>query len=1010
MTPIEFLRTVWPDDGFYCVAIKLEHGGYWHTVHDTIAQAAEFVERQKGRDVYFCIHSLREQQVWDKRKKNRETGELGAWATRTKANMREAKAFFLDLDVGQGSGKYASIGEAVDELMRFCNETLLPQPMIVKSGGGVHVYWLLEDSIQTHQWAVYAERLRALCEAHDFMVDPARVSDVASILRVAGTFNYKTGTARPVQVALEGAVTPTDEFIYMLTRACEDAGVKAEAAKAPTTMPNHLRGYTGGNLDKIEKVHKPADLVTMLRRCAQARYLWEGGGQFEYAIWRCGLSIFACTEDGEQNCLDWSMAAGDWFDETSFQTTFAGVGGAYHCDTIASLCGAERCEGCPFKGQVKSPYGAAVAIESAPAPSVQIAVDEGTTVTIEVPNPPYPYTRKPGGGIIRTSKGDKDDPVDEVIYDNDIFPISYIINEEQEQQQYQWRVVFQGDKHRDFTLGSEVLYDRSKFTQELPNKGVMVDFSKVIKMQAFMIAYVRQLQREAEAETQHTHLGWTKGYEQFVLADKILCSDGSVRPAHLTRNAARTCSRVGRSGTLEKQVDLLKFYAKKEYLPNQFMILAGLASPILYMTGHHGAIVNASGEAGSSKSTTLYTAASLWGEPDRYPINGTNNGATINSRNNYVTVLSNLPVCVDEITHIPPKDAANMAMNITQANGRERLGPDGVQRVQPDSMKSTIMLTTANSSLHALLSLDNAAGTAGSMRVVELFFPKALKENKDAADRYFAELTMNYGHIGPAFMHYVTQHQAEVKVRVMETMRHIDALCGIAPSERFWSATAAAIIVAGQIANELGLLYFNMMLLKNWIVDTLLPYMRGVVASQYTTPLGVLTEFLEQINSQILVTSPTTGDRDLGDNVIRDVMGMLSARYDVKLGTMWVMKKAFKDYCIKIGANHLQVLNDLSRHIPGSDQPIIPTTEIRKVLGARTRHSKAQTPCFTVNMQHPEITGLFAKTPVAEKPVVRDYVEPSRAAPQAPPEPVKKAARDPSSRSPSLGPFRRDGA
>jgi len=993
MTPIEFLRTVWPDDGFYCIAIKLEHGGYWHTVHDTIAQAVEFIDRQKGRDVYFCIHSLKDRQVWDARKRNSETGERGAWAVRTKANMREAKVFFFDLDVGQGPGKYASIGEAGDELWRFCQETLLPMPMVVKSGGGLHVYWLLEDSIQTHQWAVYAERLRALAEAHDFVVDPARTTDVASILRVAGTANYKTGTPRPVKVAVEGEPIPTEDFIHMLTRACEEAGVKADDAKPATTVPDDrpdfARAQTSGNLtEKVAKDYKPAKLVNYLKRCPQALHLWKGGGAFEYPIWRCGLSIFKYSEDGEQNCADWSMAAGDWFDEVGFQNTFDGIEGTYHCTTIAALCGPERCEGCQFKGIVKSPYGAASGADSAPPPRVEVPVDEETTVTIEVPNPPFPYVRMPEGGIIRQAKGTKDDMVDEVIYDNDLFPLSYIVNEDQEQQQYRWRVVFRGGKYRDFTLGSEVLYDRHKFTSELPNKGVMCDFNKVIKLQAFMIAYVRQLQREAEAEAQHTHLGWTKDHQQFVLPDKILNADGSVKPAHLTKNADRTCGHVGRMGTLEKQVELLKFYAGKEYLPNQFMILAGLASPILYMTGHHGSIVNASGAAGSSKSTTLYTAASLWGEPDRYPLNGTNNGATINFRNNYVTVLSNLPVCVDEITHIPPKDAANMAMNITQANGRGRLDPSGAARAQPDSVKSTIMLTTANSSLHALLSLDNAAGTAGSMRVVEIMFPKARNENKAAADTYFAELTMNFGHIGPAFLHYVIQHQAEVKRRVMETMRHIDALCKIAPSERFWSATCAAIIVAGEIAYELGLMVFNMMLLKNWIVTNLLPYMRGVVATQYSTPLGVLTEFLEQINSQILVTSPT-GDRDLGDNVIRDVMGALSARYDVKLDTMWVMKKAFKDYCVRIGANHLQVLNDLNQRLPTGDMPVIPSTDVRKVLGYRTRHSKAQTPCFTINMSHPEITGLLGKTPVERVPEVERVEARSVREPEAPPEAKK---------------------
>jgi Nuclease-related domain len=49
-----------------------------------------------------------------------------------------------------------------------------------------------------------------------------------------------------------------------------------------------------------------------------------------------------------------------------------------------------------------------------------------------------------------------------------------------------------------------------------------------------------------------------------------------------------------------------------------------------------------------------------------------------------------------------------------------------VERLHVDALATTtIMMTTANSSLHGLLSLNNAAGTAGSMRVLEIVLPKS---------------------------------------------------------------------------------------------------------------------------------------------------------------------------------------------------------------------------------------------------------------------------------------------
>ena len=975
MTPIDFLRTVWPDDGFYCIAIKMPHGGWWHTVYPTITEAAEFVDRHRDRDVYFCVHSLAEERVWNPTKIDPKTGEKGAWSVRTQANMREARAFFFDLDVGQGNGKYPTVGEAVDDLWRFCNEALLPTPMIVKSGGGVHVYWLLEDAIQTHQWKVYAARLRALAEAHDLIVDPARTTDVASILRVAGTFNHKTGTPRPVEVKLAGAVTPTEEFIAMLTSACREAGVKAEDARPParTTLPlpAHLQGVKGNIDEKSTKEFRPPPSPPALFKCPQADHALSTEGEVGYGEWRCWLSIFNCVEDGAQLCYEWSAGASN-FDEAYFEVTMSNLSGPYSCAKVAEICGSERCQGCSFNGRGRTPVDFARSHDEADAPVIEVVVGD-ETVQVEIPDPPYPYSRMKGGGI--TKRATKEGEEDETIYDLDLFPIAFIVNGEKEERQSRWRLINKDGSIDEFTVGVTILYDKSKFISELPNKGVIMDFSKIQKVQAYMVAYIKQLQREAEAEAQHNHLGWKPDKSQFILPDRIFCDDGSVKPVHLSLNVTRACSFVGRAGTLEKQVELLSFYNHKDYLPNQFMILASLAAPILHMTGHHGAIVNASGDAGCSKSTSLYTGASFWGHPDRYPINGTNSGATVTARNNYMDTLANLPVCVDEITHIPLNEAKDMAMNVSQANGRVRSQRDGVQRAQMDNSRSTIMMTTANSSLHALLSSDNVAGTAGSMRVIEVAFKRTHIHTKHQADLYINQLLKNYGHIGPAFIQYVVKHQAEVEQRMLDTMAHLDSLCNIAPSERFWSATCAAILVACEIANKLGLLMFNVILLKNWIINVQLPYMRGVVVTQYATPLGILTEFLEQINNQILVTSPSKNDSDLGDNVIRDVNGPLSARYDIKQRIMWVMKKPFRDYCLKIGANHLTVLNALSERING--EAIIPSLDVRKVLGGRTRHAKALTPCFTINMDHPEISGMFAKPVTAPAPETNVLERPS---------------------------------
>jgi hypothetical protein len=345
-----------------------------------------------------------------------------------------------------------------------------------------------------------------------------------------------------------------------------------------------------------------------------------------------------------------------------------------------------------------------------------------------------------------------------------------------------------------------------------------------------------------------------------------------------------------------------------------------------------------------------------------------------------------------------------MAMNVTQARERTRLDQRGVERAAPDTSKSTVMLTTANSSLHGLLSSDNTAGTAGSMRVIEIIFRATGTHAKFEADQYWASLMQNHGHIGPAFMHNVIQRLPEVHAHVLETMRQIDALCEVAPSERFWSAACAVVLVAGEIASQMGLLPFNMVQLKNWIVTSLLPYERDVVSAQYSSSLTILMDYLEQINENILTTRAIPGEQF--DDVLKEARGQLLARYDTDTQMMYVLKKGFRDHCTRVGANCLTVLNELNDpQVDGRGRPmrIVPIIDVRKVLGGRTRLAKGQSVCFAVNMAHPEVSGVFAhevvETPEAER-------TPSRADltviknPLVEPEPAASLRTDPAERKP----------
>ncbi len=131
--------------------------------------------------------------------------------SRQASNVSGAYAFWADIDCGDAkaaAGKgYKTEDDALAAVLDFCKRSCLPMPtFIVSSGGGLHVYWILNAFITRQNWQAYAIKLKALTHALGFLADDTRTADIASVLRMPGTLNYKYNPPRLVtlkQVSLD---------------------------------------------------------------------------------------------------------------------------------------------------------------------------------------------------------------------------------------------------------------------------------------------------------------------------------------------------------------------------------------------------------------------------------------------------------------------------------------------------------------------------------------------------------------------------------------------------------------------------------------------------------------------------------------------------------------------------------------------------------------------------------------------------------------------------------------
>jgi hypothetical protein len=985
MNALEFLTIIWPQDGYYCLAVPRfdkdkKPDGYIHFIRSSIPALADYIEAAKDKhNLFFCVNSLNAAFIDHPDEINRRTGKPGVRTFRTHENMKLSKALFCDLDVGPDTDqvkKYPTRELALAALDRFLFETGLPYPMVTSSGGGFHCFWLLEDTLPSLVWRQLALKFHAVFKKYKLHVDPSRVYDQSSVMRVVGTYNHKLKNKRPVVVLNE---TGWDRTHSSVVEARFDElldGTFTPGVVQTREYPQHknidevfdIAGSAPKNIAALGVADAPRfdgvapTLEQVMSVCEQAKLFVEAKGCVSQTAWYAYLGLFQYMADGPRliheissgdpryNKGDTQAEADRWDASTK--------GNPASCATLASKCSPGVCEDCVFYSERRNPLVIARdAARKASLPAPVVASEMPDDEPEEIPPPPHPYSRVKMGIMvdIPAKKAKKEGEVDTkavsvIIASYDMYPVSHLEKTAAgEHSCEEWVISGKNFAERRIMISSKDYRDTTSLIDRLRDEGVIITDANAKHVREFMSAYIRKLQESKMMIKQHDHLGWDDIRSSFILPDKVIHVDGRITRTALSAVAQGVGEYICKVGSLQEQIKLLEFYNNDKFIPHQIMIIASLASAWFYATNQNGMIVNATGESGSSKSTALYTAASLWGHPKGYVLNGQKEGSTVNARNSRTVTLCNLPLFVDENTNQDEQAAKSMAMNSSQAT--EKILLDRASRLKKSRVKEKSLLTicTSNDSMHQSLSVNNSAGTAGSMRVFEMECAKTFG-NAEKAEAFFIKLNMNYGHIGPAFMCQTVPRREEVERMVMEEMMTLNKELATPGDERFWISFSGCLIAIGRIAVELGYIPFDMDTIRRYIVQVLFPALRGTVKAEHDSsrPFSVLTNYMAFVNGKLVkMGHPFSGGAPNAVDVPKTVE--VVGRYEIHLGRLYISNAHFREYCNRHKKNALKVLTEL--HMA----KVVLERNSKISLGKDAGLPLGRTPCFEVDMTHPDL-------------------------------------------------------
>lgn len=946
----EFFGSILPSQGKPCIAWLVEgpDGKYFkHKVFNSVEDLCTTVEKLNFRrtDFYFCVSTLKESSI--------KIGDKNR--VRVQQNTLSTRCFILDVDIRpEKDGYYKTKDEAIEGVYAVRDAFGLPDPTIVDSGFGLHVYWPMPDGIDSIRWSKLARKFKRAIGliAAPLVADGSRVSDSAGVLRIPNSFNLKSNPPKPVTV-----IQKFSDFIDLngleniLNRTVPDEPTESKV-KIGTTISD-----TG-----------PTELKLVVKRCNWVKTYVENQDKASEPEWYAMLGLVPylthINKNGEvieREKLAHVLSKNHpgYNEEKTYnkyiQASTAQTGPTT-CAKLAEIH-PERCKGCPYLGLVKTPLQTArfdkpaTKEETVKVETVD-PLGNKTTEEITIPLPPKPYFRGENGGIYIRKKVKTEENWDEVIdriYDYDMYPTKRFRTELTESEAMEVHLWLPKDGLKKFRLPSAHLADGKKLTQYLSDKGVVPEFNKAKEVNKYLVDYIRFLQMQHSAEIEFSRFGWRDIFSadpKFIVGDGYLDKMGTLVQSGVSNYLKQAADTVSTKGDIElwkKGFNLYKYIEDSD--PYILAVMLGFAAPLMSLTGYSGVMYNMVGDSAAGKSTALKVMSSVWGKPNESHLRVEDTDVAMFNQIGY---LSNIPIAFDEVTKMDGDRLSSFVLAFTGGRGKMRATRDGQNKAN-ESYWDTIICSSSNVSLYDKLANARRGYSAEMMRVFELHVRKSDEANKPTVDKAMRMLKDNYGHAGRLYTSWLIPRLDKLQPLVDKATVSIIGRGNLRNEERFWGALLACTLVGGKIARDV-------LKLHNYDIENVINRTLGItekvresVATTMSDAVSTLAEFINSNLTSILRISNGNVDLASMNGTMYAIKGRLE--YVNGLPTIGYLSiQAIKEYC------NLRKIDPAWLRRELDEAGVLKAVNTQKRLTAGTKLPKVNVKVWEIRLDHEKLS------------------------------------------------------
>lgn len=929
MNTLDFLQRVLPSAGFYVTTVINTDGrrqGFFATVEELAAAVVSL--DQRGNNTYFAISAFVEK------------------GNRKQDNVRATKVIALDVDCGEGK-PFPTWKEGLTALGTFVQQMGLPKPMVIHSGGGLHVYWVLTEELAPEQWKPLAEAMKAAAKDKGFEIDPAVPADSARVLRPVGTTNPKNGNK--VKLLIDAQPVMVEQLMSSLSAYMVAHPVSQSRSASTSTLAQALQ---------VQSDFPLANAVVVATKCQQIGWGTKNQSEVEEPFWYAMIGVAAHCQDPEAVAISWSenhpghnanetlRKLAHWKQSTTGPTT---------CKKFEDIR-AGGCKGCKFKDKVGTPVRLGVQYQEVAPPA-----DTPTHVAPDIPLP-RPFKRTNDGIKLTIDETDID------VCKFDIYPVSYGRDETlgYEVVRFCWNRPHVG--WTELVMRQALLTEGHRdFTSVIADQGIVLhNRNQTGYFQYMLRAYMDELRQKRTMTNLYSTMGWKENFSQFVIGDTILRrnTDGSVSEESIS--LASGSARLGHelwstAGSLDAWVNFTSLMQKADLRAHMFALAVGLSGPLYAFTGLKGLTVSLYGPTGGGKSLAQMWIQSIYGDPEKLHFAAK---FTQNSLFSRMGMYSHMPMTIDEVTMMDDREVGDFAYWVSQGRDKARMNRNSEER-DAKTWAMPVVVST-NKSMNSKLVASGLDTDAQIARILEISVPasKLFTRDSTAGRKIYEFVTSNYGYIGRAFIKGLLElGETGIRAAIAEATNDFRSRykANFSGEERFWEQAIILADLAAKLAKDWGLIAYDYKVGIEWVLAQV-GAIRRTVAEFKVDAFDLLSEYLNE-NADATLTAMQTGTGKPVVDFSRLPRGELRVRFDMyrktsgemfSHGTVMVDRTHFRRWLATRGADYKSFMGDLQT------ENVLATPKSNKAyLGKDSPIKLGQSYVIGVNLNHPRLQGIL---------------------------------------------------